>query len=657
MGTPSPPGPEAAAGLLQPLDLGRRRARNRIVFGPHVTNLARDGLPGERLIAYLERRARGGAGVVVVEEAQVHPSSHPYQRCLRGDRAEMETAYRELAERLHWAGALAVAALGHAGMQGTGQIRKRPLWAPSAIANPATLEMPKVMEAEDLEEVVRGFAAAASRAVAAGMDGVEVNAGQYSLIRQFLSALTNQRQDGYGGEPERRLRFARRVLEAVRAAVGEERLVGLRLCCDERAPWAGIRPEEAPDLAAALCQGVDYLVVTAGSIYSPEVTWAGLQEEPGYLLQVAGAVRRRLATVPVVATGSLEDPEVASRALAEGHADACEMTRALIADPDLPLKLERGEVHRVRPCIRCNQDCCVRSAANAAVSCIHNPEAGHETESSPPPPVRRPARVLVVGGGPAGMEAARVAAERGHRVTLLERAPALGGVPRAVAQAGQRPPFGLVSAWLADRLGELGVELRLGVEADAASVLEEEAEAVVLATGGTYRPPTVPGGDLGHVVGVREVLGGSLPGSGPVVVVDGTGSYPAIDAACVAAGRGRAVTVLTQDALCAAQLAPTGELAPWYRAAAALGIELRPMTVVVAIEPGCLRVRHRFSAREEELAADCVVWADHELPDDRLYRELRALAPNLALWRAGDCLAPRRVLQAVLEGGRVAREV
>ncbi|HZV51357.1 MAG TPA: FAD-dependent oxidoreductase [Candidatus Dormibacteraeota bacterium] len=643
--------------LLSPLRLGGREVRNRIVFASHVTNLARDGLPGAASLAYYERRARGGAGLIVLEEAQVHPSSHPYGRAVRGDDPAIVAAYRRLAGPLHEAGALVLAQLSHAGMQGTGQIRKQVLWAPSAVPNPATLEMPKVMEREDIAAVVEGFALAARHAVEGGLDGVEVNAGQHSLIRQFLSGLTNLRQDEYGGDPERRLRFAREVLAAVREAVGDRGVVGLRLCGDERAPWAGITPDQAPELAAALAPGVDYVAVTAGSIYSLEVTRAGLQEPPGYLLDLAGAVRARLEGVPVFASGSLVDPEQAAAAIERGLADACEMTRALIADPDLPRKLEEGRPERVRPCIRCNQDCVVRSAANVPVGCVHNPEAGREAEFPPLVGAGHGRRVLVVGGGPAGLEAARVAALRGHRVTLLERTAELGGTPRAVAAAGQRPSLGLVSSWLADRLAELGVEVRLGTPADRAAIESAGAELVVLATGARPRPPErLPGGSLPHVVTVRDVLAGRLPGRGRVLVIDRTGSYPAIDAARYAAERGRPVTIVSEDPFVSAQLGSTGELAPWYRAAAALGIELRPLTTVCAVGPESVRLRQRFGSVEEELEADGVVLADHELPDDALYRELVGALPGVEVRRAGDCLAPRRVLHALLEGGQVGRE-
>jgi 2,4-dienoyl-CoA reductase (NADPH2) len=248
------------------------------------------------------------------------------------------------------------------------------------------------------------------------------------------------------------------------------------------------------------------------------------------------------------------------------------------------------------------------------------------------------------------MEAARSAALAGQRVTLLERSEMLGGTPALVASRGQREPFGLVSSWLAARLAELEVEVRTGVQATPAMVFASDADLVVLATGA--RPaPTRPG-----EISVRELLGGHLPGSGRVLVIDRQGGYPAIDAARVAAGRGRPVTIATEDVFVSMQLGSTGELTPWYQAAAALGIELRPLTTVVGVELGGIRLRHRFGITEEPLEADCVVVADYELPDDSLYREVRSARPHGGpeVCRVGDCLAPRRVLQAILEGGQAS---
>lgn len=641
----------ASADLLQPLRLGHRQARNRIVFAPHVTNLAEDGLPGERFLAYWERRAQGGAGLLILEECQVHLSSHPYQRALRGYDPAIVRAWRRLAEQVHAAGALVLAQLNHAGMQGTGHILKQVLWAPSAVANPGTQEMPKVMEPEDIAAVIEGFAHSAQLALEGGLDGVEINAGQNSLVRQFLSGLTNLRDDEWGGDEQGRLRFPREVVSAVRQAVGPEAVVGLRLCADELAPWAGIRPDQAPELAAALTKSgeLDYVSVVAGSIYSQHATRAGLHQPPGYLLPLVASVRGRLGGLPVLASGSLVDPALASAAIAEGQADACEMTRALIADPDLPLKLAQGREAEIRPCIRCNQDCMVRGPANAIVSCIHNPEAGHEWEWPAILAAGRRRQVLVIGGGPAGLETARVAALRGHGVTLLERRPHLGGTAGLVAASGQRPTLGEVCRWLVDRLDGLKVNVRTDVEVTPKLVEELAPEVVVVATGAKARPPE-------GTLSAREVLDQGLPGEGRVVVVDFQGGYPAIDVALWAAERGHPVTILSPDPFVSSQLSASGELTPWYSTAAALGIQLRPLAWVAEVTSSGVHVRHRFGPQEEWLECEFVVWVDYEVPDDGLFRTL-AGRDGLKVRRIGDCVAPRRILHAILEGGRVGREI
>lgn len=645
--------------LLRPLRLGGHRAPSRVAFTAHTTNLGASGLPSAGHAAYYARRARGGAGLVVMEEVCVHPSDHPLDRSLRGHDPAIVPAYARVAAAVRPHGALLCVQLNHSGMQGSGHPRRQAVWAPSAVPNPSTMEMPKVMEPEDVAALVEGFATSARLAMEGGLDGVEVNAGQHSLLRQFLSPLTNQRRDAYGGDLEGRARLLREVLAAVRGAVGGSGLVGLRLCADEFAPWAGITPEQAPRIAAHLLApgGIDWVSVVVGSIYSIHTTRAGMHTEPGYALGLAGAVREVAGGVPVLATGSIVDPALAAGALAAGRADAVEMTRALIADPDLVFRLREGRPRAVRPCIRCNQDCVVRTAQNAVVSCIHNPEAGHEPSFPAPVAASRVRRVLVTGGGPAGMEAARLAALRGHRVTLLERGPALGGTPALVATAPLRAPMGEVGSWLAARLDELDVEVRLGVEATAEAVLDLGADVVVVATGGRRRPVEGPEAGAGAgVVGVRDALRETLPGSGLVVVIDREGGFPAIDAAEAAAAAGRPVVIVSEDAFVSSRLGLTGEFSPWYRRAAALGIELVPQTVVVAAASGQLTLRHRFGESTRRLeGVGAVVVADHELAEDSLYHELLGRVPELH--RAGDCVAPRRVLQAVLEGNRVGRQV
>jgi mycofactocin system FadH/OYE family oxidoreductase 1 len=615
--------------LLSPLGLGPRTAPNRVLFGPHVTNLGDDDRRyTTRHVAYYERRARGGCGTIVVEGASVHESDWPYERAPLADRAgEGWTAITAACGR-H--GALVVASLDHAGGQGSSAYSQAPLWAPSRVPEVVTREVPKWMEPEDIEAVVTGFGAAAVIAREAGCDGVEVNAGQHSLVRQFLSGLTNHRDDEWGAD---RLRFARDVIRTVRAAVGPARVVGLRLSGDELAPWAGITPEMAPGIAAALvADGVDYVVVVRGAIFSAEQTRPDFHQPVMFNAALAEAVAGAVG-VAVIGQGSVVDPADAE-GLVGGRCTGVEMTRAQIADPDLVAKLRAGAPGRIRPCTRCNQTCQVRDVRNPIVTCIGEPTSGHETDD---PDWYRPAAVprsvLVVGGGPAGLEAARVAAIRGHSVTLVERTARLGGL---AAVAG---PNGPLVEWLAREVERLGVDVRL----ETANV-PAGAGAVVQCTGSVagFRDYVIGAGAA--VLDVADLRRGvvEVPADGDVVVFDPVGGP--IGVALAEDLGGRAVLV-TQDHIAGNELSRTGDLAPANARLARAGVRIERRTLLREVRPGEVEVEDRFTGTRRTIPCAAVVDCGFRLPDARL--------PGATV-QAGDCVAPRTVHEAILEGRRAA---
>ena len=614
--------------LLDPLSLGPCQLNGRVMFGPHVTNLGDDERRfTPRHTAYYNRRAAGGCSVIVTEGASVHDSDWPYERAPLARRCA--AGWSEIAAACHQHGSVVIASLDHAGGQGSSAYSQLPLWAPSRVPEVNTRESPKWMEASDIDAVIAGFASAAAVAIEAGCDGVEINAGQHSLVRQFLSGLTNHRTDQWG---EDRLAFARQAIGAVRPHTP---LLGLRLCCDELAPWAGITPEMAPTMAAALVDaGIDYVVVVRGSIYSAEQTRPDFHQPPGFNIDVCRAVKGELAHTPVFLQGSVVDSDQATQAITDGVCDAVEMTRAQIADPDLVAKLRAGAADTTRPCIRCNQKCQVRDVRNPIVSCVGEPSAGRETEDPDwYAPASRARRVVVVGSGAAGLEAARVAAIRGHHVTVVERSDRVGGMS---ALAG---PGAALTAWLESEARRLGVDIRT----DATSI--PEGEVTIQCTGSTAGLHEYEVVESSMVVDIADVRRGTPLPDGRIALYDPIGGPIAV---ALAEELGERAVLITQDHIAGNELSPSGDLAPANVRLAQRGVTIERRTLLRSVRAGEVEVEDRFTGQRRTIACAALVDCGFRLPTPPL--------PDADL-QAGDCVAPRTIYEAVLEGRRAALAV
>ena len=636
--------------ILQPLSIGARQAPSRLMFGPHVTNLGDDDRSiTERHVAYYAARARGGCGVIVVEGASVHESDWPYERAPLAGRCH--EGWKAVAEAVHEHGALAIASLDHAGGQGSSAYSQHPLWAPSRVPEVNTREVPKWMEEADIAAVIAGFGEAAASAAEAGLDGVEINAGQHSLVRQFMSGLTNHRGDQWGTD---KLLFARTVISTVRQRLdltGAPRpILGLRLSCDELAPWAGITPEMAPGIAADLCAaGLDYVVVVRGSIFSAEKTRPDFHEPTGFNIDVCRAVKAAVPdSVAVFLQGSVVEVGQAEWAIADGVCDAVEMTRAHIADPEIAVKVQWDKTDRIRPCIRCNQACQVRDARNPIVSCVVEPSSGHE-KNDPHwyDATTMPRKVLVIGGGPAGLEAARVAATRGHQVTIAEVASELGGTAR---HAGPGRSF---VDWLENEIRGLGVTVMTGVSADQLTDIVSANQSFIQATGSRRGVPDYsidPGVTVFDVADVRRGTS-PLPAEGTIVILDPIGGPIGVS---LAEELGERAVLITPDNIAGNELSRTGDLAPANVRLAQRSVEIRRRAIVRGVEATAdgvrVRVQDRFSGAIDQLDAAAVVDAGFRLPNE-IVSDASGRPLGVSI---GDCVAPRTILEAVLEARRAA---
>ena len=646
--------------LFTPLKVGNVTVKNRIFSTGHDTSLPTDGTVNDKLLAYQKARMEGGCGLIVLQVAGVHDNARYTSHILMATTDECIPGYRRMAEQGRHYNCRVFGQLFHPGREVfEGTDGSTPVsWAPSAVPNERLHVMPRPLNKKMIDEIVRGYADAAARLREAGIEGVEIVGSHGYLPSQFLNPRVNLREDEYGGSFENRLRFTREVVDAIRAKVGSDFVVGLRISGDDMDPEGQKEPEALEAIMALDREGkLDYYNVIAGS----SATFAGAVHivppmivGTAYVAPFAATVKANVKK-PVFVAGRINQPQIAEQVLASGQADLCGMTRAQICDPAMAGKAEAGRLDDVRACIGCNQACIGHFHLGYPISCIQFPESGRETQYVPRKPAAKRRKVLIAGGGPAGMKAAAVAAARGHDVILCEASERLGGQALLAQLLPGRAEFGGIVTNLSREVELSGATVRTRTRVDRALIEAEKPDVVVLATGAEPYQPEFEGRDSAHVVTSWQVLKGEANVGSSVVIADWRADWIGMGIAEKLARDGCRVK-LCIDALHPGQRLPFYVRDSWSGILHKLGVEIVPYAKLFGVDGETVYFQHAASG--EPMIFEEV----NTLVTSLGHRRVASLEDELENWAGelhliGDCATPRTAEEAVLEGLKVATAI
>lgn len=620
--------------LFTPLKIGKLALKNRLIMSPVGTRLAREGMVTEPFVDFYLARARGGVGLIVLEPCFIEPAGEGRFLSLHDD--HFIPGLQHLTSAIHACGIPIGVQLFHAGWpKGASEARFQPPISPAALS------------IEEIRRLTDSFGRAAARARRAGFDLIEIHAAHGYLLSQFLSPLANRRTDEYGGGPEGRARFVAEIIRSVRRSVGDELPLSCRINGADHLPGGLALPDArriAPILEGA---GLDLLSVSAGALGSYPLTIPPYDVPPGCYVPLAEGIRKEVR-VPVAVAGRINVPDLADEIIASGKADLVAMARGLVADPDLPNKALAGDTARIRRCIGCNV--CLDSDFEGHIACTVNPMAGRE-KALAIMAVPGPKKVIVVGGGPAGLEASRIAALRGHRVTLFEGDARIGGQWRIAACPPHKQGFLDLLDWFSDELCRSGVDIRLGEKVTPEDIAGMNPDAVIVAVGAVPALPPIPGIEREGVVHAWEVLQDRVPVGDRVLVIGGGAT--GLETAEYLAERGRRVTVVEMLDSFAADMGGTVAFHLRWRLKK-LGVELVRNTRVQAITDRGVRVWHR-GGEEMWDRFDTIVIALGVKPRDERWESLRGRVAELYV--IGDAAGPGRGADAIRQGTEVGRRV
>ena len=653
---------------FQPLKLRHKTLKHRINFGAHTANMSVDGLATDRHLNYYLERARGGAAMIVVEPVPVHATGVLTRGNFRHQDDSIVEGLKRITDACKAEGAVMIHQLYHIGAHGDIDNSWAPNWSPSGLPSYHDGDGSKAASHAEVEELIDAYVQAAVRAQQCGFDGVELFAIYNALIEQFWSPVNNQREDEWGGSFEKRMRFSEVMMQRIRAAVGDDFIIGLAVSGDDLMP-GGLDNQ-------AICEIVewhdrrrlmDYVTVGTGGYFD------FTQLMPPFLLPdmmgppLAEGIKKHLKHAVLQAESRIKTPVRADQVIANGQADMVSLVRGQIADPYLVNKTLSGRDDEIRPCISCNQLCWGRRHHDYWISCLVNPAVGREYRwgTDQPEPADVSKTVLVIGAGPAGMEVARVSAERGHRVTLVDRSAQLGGQFRLAASQPLRGEIGHLIYWYYQRsIEKLGIDLRLETEFSADDIAAFAADEVVLATGSAPamtgyqraypQQSHLPGAERDNVYSINQILTGAneLERRGlsqHVLLLDDLhGWWPASGTALYLAQRGHTVTVISSDPVIGEELYPSATDSLLRDEYARLGVQVLTRSVLKQWQGDKAIVLDLNTETESELFFDALVLATINHPETSLHQQLDQR--SISYHSIGDCVAPRRASMAFYEG-------
>jgi len=651
--------------IFTPVQLRDKTLRNRVVFGAHTTNMSVLGLPGDQHLAYYRERALGGAGMIVVEPMPVHAASVLTRGNFRHSSDDVIPHFRRITEACKAEGAVMIQQLYHIGAHGDGDNSWHAAWSPSGGPSYHDSDASHMMNEAEIQETIEGFVQAALLCKQAGFDGVEIWAAYHCLLDQFWTPFSNTRDDKWGGSLENRTRLSREIMQRVRKVCGEDFIIGLAVN-DEPDVDIALSRESMAEIIALHddAQAMDYVTCGTGSYFDFCKIIPSFQYGEKLGVDLAQTLKGAVNHALITAESHIRTPENANTILGGGEADLVSIVRGQIADPHLVNKARENRADDIRGCISCNQQCWGRRGRDYWISCLVNPSVGHEHiwGGDRFTPASTPKSVLVVGAGPAGLEVARSAAERGHHVTLAEASAHAGGQLRLAGLQPRRAQITDLINWYERQLDQLGVDFRLNTYLDGDDIAAHGADHVVLSTGSLPRETgfqkalphlaNLPGIETGNVCAPEDVMNRAARPGKRVIVLDEGGNWRGCGTAWKLAEDGHAVTIVTPDALVGKELQRSATDFPLRRSLARMGVEFITDSAILKWDETGATIASLLTGESRMVKADTLVMATANHADMGLRDTLQArgITPHMI----GDANAPRNAAFAIHEARKLA---